>query len=171
MDAYPESKIILTTRDPVKWFNSVKNSIYQSRLLYKDPIVRLYLKFRGGTRQWRCAQKVSAGTYLVLHSKVVEYPPADESSALLQICLIRLRKGKRSRQPFSKNGSLKQRRLCPKRDFQCSRSRTVGDHFVNSWIASNRIRLFPTSTTPRQLKETSVHSEESQEYSSVQCRP
>ena len=62
MDAYPESKVILTTRDPVRWFNSVKNSIYQSRLLYKDPMVRLYLKFRGGTRQWECAQKVSAGT-------------------------------------------------------------------------------------------------------------
>ena len=171
MDAYPESKIILTTRDPVRWFNSVKNSIYQSRRLFNDPIVRLYLKFRGGTRQWECAQKVSAGTYLVMHFKVVEYPLADESSALLQICLIKSRKGKRNRQPFSKNGSLRQRRLCPKRDFWYSRSRTVGDPFVNSWIASNRIRLSLTSTTPRPLKKTSVHSEESQKYSSVQCRP
>lgn len=74
MDAYPESKVILTTRDPVRWFNSVKNSIYQSRRLYNDPIVRLYLKFQGGTRQWECAQKVSAGTICFCTLKWLNIP-------------------------------------------------------------------------------------------------
>ena len=32
MESYPEAKVILTIRDPESWYESVKETIYQSNL-------------------------------------------------------------------------------------------------------------------------------------------
>lgn len=62
MKAYPDAKAILSVRDPVKWYHSVKNTIYQSRTMGKDPLVRLYCKVIGLWSSWDCALQNAKGT-------------------------------------------------------------------------------------------------------------
>ena len=65
MEAYPNAKVILTVRDPVRWYNSVKNSIYQTRGLQKDPLVRwfgkLLMRFTGDANGMDCSLNVTKG--------------------------------------------------------------------------------------------------------------
>ena len=46
MKAYPDAKIILSVRDPKKWYQSVKNSIYQHAIFDGFP-VNVFLKITG----------------------------------------------------------------------------------------------------------------------------
>ena len=62
MRAYPDAKVILTTRDPVKWYSSVKNTIYNSRVFGKDPLVRIFTKMTGFWYPLESALRVSKGT-------------------------------------------------------------------------------------------------------------
>jgi len=63
MEAYPNAKVILTVRDPVRWYNSVKNSIYRTRGLQKDPLVRwfgkLLMRFTGDADGMDCSLNVT----------------------------------------------------------------------------------------------------------------
>ena len=59
MEAYPGAKVVLSVRDPVKWYKSVKNTIYQSRIMNRDPLVRLYMKLISFSSQWNCADRVT----------------------------------------------------------------------------------------------------------------
>ena len=61
MSAYPDAKVILTVRDPVKWYHSVKTTIYQTRLLAQDPINELCAKLVGHWQHLACSQKISQG--------------------------------------------------------------------------------------------------------------
>ena len=65
MEAYPDAKVILTVRDPVRWYNSVKNSIYRTRGLQKDPLVRwfgkLLIRFTGDADGMDCSLNVTKG--------------------------------------------------------------------------------------------------------------
>ena len=65
MEAYPNAKVILTVRDPVRWYNSVKNSIYRTRGLQKDPLVRwfgkLLMRFTGDANGMDCSLNVTKG--------------------------------------------------------------------------------------------------------------
>ena len=61
MVAYPDAKIILTIRDPVKWYHSVKSTIYTSRALGNDPLSRLFSKFLGIWGQLDCSLQVTHG--------------------------------------------------------------------------------------------------------------
>lgn len=47
MEAYPEAKVVLTVRDPVKWYNSVRSTIYQGKFLGNNPAVSLFMKLLG----------------------------------------------------------------------------------------------------------------------------
>lgn len=64
MEAYPDAKVVLTVRDPVKWYNSVKNTIYNSRVMNKDPLVRWYAKLVGISGQWNCSIGISHGNVM-----------------------------------------------------------------------------------------------------------
>ena len=48
MVAYPDAKVVLTVRDPVKWYNSVRNTIYQVwQAARNDTAVILFTKMTG----------------------------------------------------------------------------------------------------------------------------
>ncbi|XP_059095963.1 uncharacterized protein LOC131890601 [Tigriopus californicus] len=49
MEAYPNAKIILTTRNPETWYKSVKDSIYKGSLIMKKLSVHLFLILVGKT--------------------------------------------------------------------------------------------------------------------------
>ena len=58
MESYPEAKVILTIRDPESWYESVKETIYQSNLeANKFPVNILYMIF-GMTRFSNMVQNV-----------------------------------------------------------------------------------------------------------------
>ena len=48
MEAFPNAKVLLTTRDPETWYESVKNSIMGIGKMLRWPPVRFYLWLRGG---------------------------------------------------------------------------------------------------------------------------
>jgi len=58
MDAYPKAKVILTIRDPEKWYESVKNTIYKALTLGRDPLFRIYSRFLGIWDQVHCGLQV-----------------------------------------------------------------------------------------------------------------
>ena len=45
MEAFPDAKIILTVRDPEKWYESVKNSIFKAKDIYQTFPMNLMLWF------------------------------------------------------------------------------------------------------------------------------
>ena len=47
MEAYPNAKIVLTVRDPVRWYNSVKDSIFTMRKISKGFATTLFFKMVG----------------------------------------------------------------------------------------------------------------------------
>jgi len=47
MEAFPEAKVVLSIRDPSTWYDSVKSTIYQQKLLSDDFAVRIFLRFQG----------------------------------------------------------------------------------------------------------------------------
>ena len=58
MESYPEAKVILTIRDPESWYESVKETIYQSNLEANIfPVNILYIIF-GMTRFSNMVQNV-----------------------------------------------------------------------------------------------------------------
>jgi hypothetical protein len=48
MERYPEAKVILTVRDPERWYESTYNTIYGMRRMISSPIFRLVGLFRPG---------------------------------------------------------------------------------------------------------------------------
>ena len=47
MEAFPNAKVILTKRDPAKWHNSVKETIYYNKTATKQPVVMAMLRWLG----------------------------------------------------------------------------------------------------------------------------
>ena len=50
MKTYPNAKVVLTIRDPEKWYTSVKDTIYQTRSLIKGS-TGIFLKIVGAYDQ------------------------------------------------------------------------------------------------------------------------
>jgi hypothetical protein len=50
MERYPDAKMILTVRDPDRWYESTYNTIYGMRRMISSPIFRLAAPFRPGLR-------------------------------------------------------------------------------------------------------------------------
>ena len=50
MEVFPNAKVILTSRDPERWYKSVKNSIMVIRHSYSFLHVQLFLQMTGGQR-------------------------------------------------------------------------------------------------------------------------
>ncbi len=48
MERYPDAKVILTVRDPDRWYESTYNTIYGMRRMISSPIFRLAAPFRPG---------------------------------------------------------------------------------------------------------------------------
>ena len=48
MERYPDAKVILTVRDPDRWYESIYNTIYGMRKMISSPIFRLAAPFRPG---------------------------------------------------------------------------------------------------------------------------
>jgi hypothetical protein len=48
MERYPDAKVILTVRDPDRWYESTYNTIYGMRKMISSPIFRLAAPFRPG---------------------------------------------------------------------------------------------------------------------------
>ena len=46
MRVFPDAKVVLTTRDPEKWYNSVKETIFRTREFLSGPI-GIFLKMVG----------------------------------------------------------------------------------------------------------------------------
>lgn len=44
MHHYPDAKVLLTAREPEKWHDSVKKTIFQKRAFLKDSIILMWLK-------------------------------------------------------------------------------------------------------------------------------
>ena len=62
MEAYPDVKVVLTVRDPVKWHNSVKNTIHKlGKLLDNDFTVVLFAKLVGLWKAMDCGYNVGKG--------------------------------------------------------------------------------------------------------------
>ncbi len=59
MEAYPDAKVVLTTRTPETWYQSVKNSIYRTRGITNDPAVRLFLWIVGQKYIFDTVQRIS----------------------------------------------------------------------------------------------------------------
>jgi hypothetical protein len=51
MEKYPDAKVILTVRDPDKWYESTYNTIYGMRRMISSPIFRLAAPLRPGLRR------------------------------------------------------------------------------------------------------------------------
>ena len=58
MDIFPDAKVILTIRDPEKWFDSVKTTIYETNS-FLHGAVGLFLKLVGGYDQICLAVRAS----------------------------------------------------------------------------------------------------------------
>ena len=43
MQAYPDAKVILSVRDPEKWYESVRATIYRSSTMSRSPLLRLFI--------------------------------------------------------------------------------------------------------------------------------
>ena len=69
MAAYPDAKVIVTTRDPIKWYHSVKTTIYQTRILAKNPINDMCAKLVGHWQHLDCCLKISKGTYAIASTR------------------------------------------------------------------------------------------------------
>ena len=65
MDIFPDAKIILTIRDPEKWFESVKRTIYQTNN-FLHGAVGLFLKLVGGYDQMSLARRASNQIHPIL---------------------------------------------------------------------------------------------------------
>ena len=59
MDVFPDAKVILTVRDPERWYKSVKNSIMKIRQVCSLPHVRLFLTISGSERATKIVNKSS----------------------------------------------------------------------------------------------------------------
>ena len=55
LDAYPQSKVILATRDPTKWYQSVKNTLYQWKVLSQDP---MFVQFGRAIGSWKTMEYI-----------------------------------------------------------------------------------------------------------------
>jgi hypothetical protein len=51
MEKYPDAKVILTVRDPDRWYESTYNTIYGMRRMISSPIFRLAAPLRPGLRR------------------------------------------------------------------------------------------------------------------------
>jgi len=51
MEKYPDAKVILTVRDPDRWYESTYNTIYGMRRMISSPIFRLVAPLRPGLRR------------------------------------------------------------------------------------------------------------------------
>jgi hypothetical protein len=51
MERYPDAKVILTVRNPDRWYESTYNTIYGMRRMISSPIFRLAAPFRPGLRR------------------------------------------------------------------------------------------------------------------------
>ena len=47
MEAYPNAKVVLTVRDPVRWYNSVKSSIFTMRRVSEGFATKMFFKLVG----------------------------------------------------------------------------------------------------------------------------
>ena len=59
MDAFPEAKVVLSTRNPSTWYKSVKESIYNGHLLRLDPAVRIFGTLMGEIKNFDCVNDIS----------------------------------------------------------------------------------------------------------------
>ena len=51
MEAFPDAKVVLTVRDPVRWHRSVRDSIHRWKVLIANQVVpRLFLTLFGRIR-------------------------------------------------------------------------------------------------------------------------
>ena len=64
MSAFPEAKVILTKRDPIKWHHSVKETIYQIRDLGTSSLIKSVMKLLGRWQHFECVLKLSTGKVL-----------------------------------------------------------------------------------------------------------
>ena len=59
MDAFPDAKVILTVRDPVKWHQSMNNTILKLyRVLTEDPFVVIFMWLVGRKRTTELFKKM-----------------------------------------------------------------------------------------------------------------
>ena len=62
MEAYPDVKVVLTVRDPVKWHNSVKNTIHKvGKMWNNDYTVVLFANLVGLWKATDCVVNVCKG--------------------------------------------------------------------------------------------------------------
>ena len=66
MDIFPDAKVILTIRDPEKWFESVKRTIYQTTN-FLNGAVGLFLKLVGGYDKTSLAVRASNQIHPIRH--------------------------------------------------------------------------------------------------------
>ena len=59
MEAYPDAKVLLTVRDPKKWYKSVHDTIYQAKFFANDFALRIYMWLLGKLRVLDTAQRCS----------------------------------------------------------------------------------------------------------------
>lgn len=59
MEAFPNAKVILTVRDPSRWYTSVRDSIYQWKVVAAQTVPRLFLAVVGQIRGLDVAMNVS----------------------------------------------------------------------------------------------------------------
>jgi hypothetical protein len=84
MDAYPEAKVLLTVRDPEKWYQSVRNTIYPTTMEESDvPELRAHRQMTRtliwqGTFEGRFEDKQHAIAVFERHNQEVKrYVPAE----------------------------------------------------------------------------------------------
>lgn len=71
MKAFPDAKVVLTVRDPKRWYESVKNSILKNRAVLDDFAGSIFLTMIGGFKYLNMVNQISnhkiQGTVDVCH--------------------------------------------------------------------------------------------------------
>ena len=59
LEAFPDAKVILTVREPETWYESVKNSIYKFKNMYKKFPMNLFFWLVGYYDNFRMVDELS----------------------------------------------------------------------------------------------------------------
>ncbi len=63
MLAFPEAKVVLSVRNPISWYESVRDSIYVTKLSLQDFAVRSFLRLKGDLEMLETAVKITEPVY------------------------------------------------------------------------------------------------------------
>jgi len=63
MEAYPNAKVILTIRDPIRWYQSAKSTIYATRKKMRDPAITLLAKMTGKFRAMQVSHDITSAMH------------------------------------------------------------------------------------------------------------